>query len=186
MRILSLAAFLILGFSANALAYPAFGDQVSFVGVSKSAKGIDSKMRVTWHITQFERYTPDLNSLPVLSTVTKDGKKKVTEKYLVISKMWSRAKVRAQLARCQERGGKLEAVQTLAGALKSCRIIVRGKTQQTTYWIADVPFGIARIEALSKSGRKTSLILEKVRRTPIRAFAEGERARIGGSQSVIE
>lgn len=160
--------------SSSASAYPAFGDQVSFVGVSKNGKGVDTKIQLKWHITEFERYTPDLNSLPVLRTFVNGAQTKKSEKYVLKWKMWTPRKVKAQLAKCTERGGAIEHVQTLAGSLKACRVTVEKKSESVTYWIADVPFGIARIEAKSKnSGRQTSLILEE------RSQAIDERAAKG-------
>lgn len=162
MRVSTIVAALVFTLiSSVSVAYPAFGDQVSFVGVTKNANGTESKLRLNWHITEFNRYTPDLNSLPVLWTYTHGETQKQSEKYLLKWKMWTKSKVQKQLQSCAARGGKLERLQTLIGAFKTCRIAIKQKSQTVTYWIADVPFGIARIESQNKSGRKTSLILEQ-------------------------
>lgn len=134
---LILSALALLAYSTAALAAPAVGDAVSFQGTWGSEA-------VYQHLTYFA-WNPSTRQFSKRTTTKIGTNAPATQDELVnFNDAASDAALSAIVNNCAARGGEFQTISVPAGTFRTCKMLIQGNW----YWIAEVPFGVARVEAV--------------------------------------
>jgi hypothetical protein len=143
--------------STLVLAYPALNDKATFAGsYSQGAQSIP--LTLTIELTQYDAAK---QAYLQNSTTVANGKSLVNEEWINETDMMTPEKVQQIVTNCVAMKGHLENVQVSGQDVQTCALPIDNADEQSTYWVADVPFGIAKAEISDKkSTGHTSLTMQ--------------------------
>ena len=149
-RLLAIIASFV--FASSAMASPAVGDAVSFQGTWGSES-------VDQNITFFA-WNPSTRQFSQRTTTKIGANAPATEDKLVdFNDTASDAALTEIVNNCAARGGEPQMIQVPAGQFRTCKMLLQGNW----FWIAEVPFGVARVEAMIQ-GKQLVAVLTGVAR----------------------
>ncbi|MGE0633541.1 MAG: hypothetical protein AB7O96_14100 [Pseudobdellovibrionaceae bacterium] len=143
-----LTSVIVLLASSIAFAYPAVNDMSTLVGTATMQTGEKYDMSLEMKLTQFDAAQ---NSYFQVNTTTVAGNAQKEEAWVKASDLISADQVKNVLANCTQFGGRVEDVATKVGVFKTCAMLKEDQSQEATYWIGDVPFGIVKAIVTSKT-----------------------------------
>jgi hypothetical protein len=144
MKFLAMAALLLS--STIAFAYPAVNDQAVFSGTQVSGPNT-TPFTMTLELIQFDAANQQYLQR---QTIAFGSQTQTQEQWMKTSQMLNPTAVAQIIAGCASQGGKLDSVVVGTTTLQACAMPVQNADEDSTYWIADVPFGIAKAQMNSK------------------------------------
>lgn len=138
--------------STAAFAFPALNDKGVFSGTY--AKGSqDVKFVLTLELVQ---YDASLEKFLQRQTVETIQGQQTQEQWIKKDQMMSTAGVQQILNDCGGRGGKIDTVTVGQSNVQACAMPVQNGDEDSVYWIANVPFGIAKAQIKNKKDSSTT------------------------------
>lgn len=155
MKLLAIAALVLS--STMAFAYPALNDQAIYTGVySQGPNQVQFQMELS--LTQYDASNKSFLQHQVITYGTQT---QVTDQWMEESQMLNPASVAQIISTCTSHGGKLESVVVGSKTLNACAVPVVNENEDSIYWIADVPFGIAKAQMNNKKdSSQTNLVMQ--------------------------
>jgi hypothetical protein len=143
--------------STLAFAYPALNDQATFTGTyTQGAQQIPVTLMI-----QLVQYDAAQQAYMQRSTTTANGQAQSHDEWVPEADMMTPDKVQQIISTCDSQGGHTEMLPIAGQTIQTCALPVDNADEQATYWIADVPFGIAKAEISDKkSTGHTSLTMQ--------------------------
>lgn len=132
-----------VGLSSLAQAYPAIGDLAAFEG-TVSVSGQVMPAQIAFEITGRDAATGEWTQTQ--TTTVGNASQKESSK-VKADDVTDRQTVLTVLANCGAMGGKSGTMNTPAGSFNSCALKIEEPGNATTFYIADVPFGVAAFDA---------------------------------------
>ncbi|MCM2280757.1 MAG: hypothetical protein NDI61_02795 [Bdellovibrionaceae bacterium] len=145
--------------SQAALAYPAVGDYVKYVGEINAA-GQQFSIVAEIEITNYDAAK---NGFVVQTKTSVGGQTDVTNATVPAGELFSQAMIQDLIRNCKNNGGQTSKATVPAGAFDVCLMRQSDGTTHSLYTIGDVPFGIVKSDSMSQDGLTTSITLQEVR-----------------------
>jgi hypothetical protein len=147
--------------SCFAMAYPSIHDYAKLSGSAIEANGKVHPFSVEMEIIDFDQVK---GAYKQRITTTLDGRPTTDESMSKVAETFNGQTAQELLARCSQHGGKLDDIQVPAGLFHTCAMPVSDSDSAGIYWLTDIPFGIAQMQAEQKDkSYKVSIQLESVR-----------------------
>lgn len=155
--LISFICFMAFLAASTSFAYPSINDKALYSG-TYTDKTTSSPVSVQVELITYDP-SKKLFTQKTISTINGQAKNDVRE--IDSQDMMSPAVIQPILNNCSAHGGTPEILKTGAGTFDTCAMSVETETESGIYWLADVPFGLAKIVNYDKvTGGSTVLMLE--------------------------
>lgn len=136
-------------FTTAALAMPAVGDNAVYsLQISQGGQSMSGTLETT--ITGFAN-----GSYSLESKINMGGQQQVQNDQRQAQEMVTDALISQIMTNCAQYGGKLESVTVPAGTFNTCALPVNPQDGTGTTWVANVPFGLVKVDSTDTQGQKT-------------------------------
>jgi len=136
-------------FAATAFAMPAVGDLALYnVTVSQGGQTISGTVETTITATNAGMFT-------MQTTMNFNGQSQVKSEQRSAQDLLSDSTIQQIIAQCAQVGGKIESVTVPAGTFNTCAVPSQEHGTTGTMWVAQVPFGLVKIDQTNAQGQKT-------------------------------
>jgi hypothetical protein len=151
-----LATFLILSsYAATSFGYPAIGDMVEYAGTYAKANG--QKASAYAKIELFD-YVAERKQFLQREETAIGGIEQTVTSFVPENDYLTQAQVADLLKNCAEMGGKPGNTTVPAGKFQTCEFAVDNNESAGKIWLADVPFGAAQADTVSKEDQSRTVL----------------------------
>ena len=146
MKIFTLVSVVMASILAQAT--PKVGDKITY-NINIVNSGATSTGTMSIELTAYDIATDSWMKSTELSIAGNDrkGSEQVSSKELL-----SDETIQAILTNCAQSNGRIEILQTAAGALNTCALDFEQDTAKTTVWIGAVPMGLVQFQTVTQDG----------------------------------
>lgn len=153
----TLIGFMALLAASTSSAYPSVNDKALYSGTYTN-KTTSTPVSVQ---VELITYDPSKKLFTQKTITTINGQDSSDVREINSQDMMSPAVIQPILNNCSAHGGTPEILKTGAGTFDTCAMSVESENESGIYWVADVPFGFAKVVTYDKvDGGSTVLMLE--------------------------
>lgn len=136
-----------------ALAFPSIKDKVEYRGIYTPAAGGSINFNQTLEIIDYDAIT---HQYVVKNVQVANGQKKTSTINVAADQFPSNQMIQETMGKCTQQRGTLEVVDVPAGRMDTCAL---PQENGGRVWLAEVPFGIAKLLQIDPEGNRLELEL---------------------------